>query len=192
VQSAIIAEEIAHITGRLESARRRVEELVIRSQSDGVFFIGDPQDAPGRFIRRGDLLGYVMYFARVSVRVVIPQSDIDLVRQMTRRVELRAVERIPQVIQATVIRAAPAATDQLPSLALSASGGGEITLDPSSQGADLKAAATLFIFDLEIEDKSAIRALGSRIYARFEREPEPLGAQWYRAARRLMLEKFNV
>jgi putative peptide zinc metalloprotease protein len=114
---------------------------------------------------------------------------------MTRRVELRAVERIPQVIAATVVRAAPAATDQLPSLALSASGGGEISLDPSHSGdgrGDAKAATTLFLFDLDIADKSALKSLGSRIYARFEREPEPLGVQWYRAARRLLLEKFNV
>ncbi len=135
-----------------------------------------------------------MDFSRVSVRVVIPQSDIDLVRKMTRRVELRAVERIPQVVEATVVRAAPAATDQLPSLALSSSGGGEISLDPgrSDPRGEPKAATTLFLFDLEIADKSAIRALGSRIYARFEREPEPLGTQWYRTARRLLLEKFNV
>jgi putative peptide zinc metalloprotease protein len=137
-----------------------------------------------------------MDFSRVSVRVVIPQSDIDLVRKMTRRVELRAVERIPQVVEATVVRAAPAATDQLPSLALSASGGGEISLDPNRSGdaraGEAKAAATLFLFDLEIADKGALTSLGSRIYARFEREPEPLGVQWYRAARRLMLEKFNV
>jgi putative peptide zinc metalloprotease protein len=192
VQAGIILEEIAHIAERLESAKKRAEALLVLSPADGVFFISDPQDAQGKFIRRGDVLGYVMDFSRVSVRVVIPQSDIDLVRKMTRRVELRAVERIPQIIVATVVRAAPAATDQLPSPTLSASGGGQISLDPSSQGGQLKAAATLFIFDLDIADTSGIRALGSRIYARFELEPEPLGAQWYRAARRLLLEKFNV
>jgi putative peptide zinc metalloprotease protein len=196
VQEAIIREEIAHITERLQSASKRAEDLIIRSPADGVFFISDPQDAPGRYLRRGDLVGYVMDFSKVSVRVVIPQSDIDLVRKMTRRVELRTVERVAQIVVATVVRAAPAATDQLPSLALSASGGGEISLDPNRSGdaraGEAKAAATLFLFDLEIADKSALTSLGSRIYARFEREPEPLAAQWYRAARRLMLERFNV
>lgn len=194
VQASLLEEEIAHMRERLAAARKREAELVIRSPADGTFVMADVQDAPGRFVRRGELLGYVMDFSRVTVRVVIPQSEVDLVRKMTRRVELRTVERIPEIVLATVVRAAPQATDQLPSLTLSASGGGEISLDPSrSEGsADVKAASTLFLFDLEIADRSAIRALGSRIYARFEREPEPLGTQWYRATRRLLLEKFNV
>jgi putative peptide zinc metalloprotease protein len=195
VQSSMIEDEVAHLTERLATATKRAGELTILSPADGVFLMADAQDAPGRFVRRGELLGYVMDFSRVSVRVVIPQSDIDLVRKMTRRVELRAVERIPEVVAATLIRVVPAATDQLPSLALSSSGGGEISLSPNrgdSPGGEPKAAATLFVFDLELADKSAIRALGSRIYARFEREPEPLGTQWYRAARRVLLEKFNV
>jgi putative peptide zinc metalloprotease protein len=194
VQSAIIVEEIAHISERLETVRRRAEDLVIRSGADGVFLLPDAQDAPGRYLRRGDLAGYVMDFSRVSVRVVIPQSEIDLVRTMTRRVELRPVQDIPRVIDAVVVRAAPAATDELPSLALSASGGGEISLDPGQQapGRDPKAASTLFIFDLEVADPSRFQALGSRVYARFERQPEPLATQAYRAVRRLLLEKFNV
>jgi putative peptide zinc metalloprotease protein len=166
--------------------------LTILSPSDGIFLMADSQDAPGRFVRRGELLGYVMDFSKVSVRVVIPQADIDLVRKMTKRVELRTVERIPEVLDATLLRAGPAATDQLPSATLSSSGGGQISVNPRSESGQLTAAATLFLFDLEVSDKSAVRALGSRIYARFEREPEPLGTQWYRVARRILLEKFNV
>ncbi len=196
VQAAIIREEVAHLKERLATAEARAAQLVVRSPGDGLFVIDAPQDAPGRFVRRGELLGYVVEFSRLSVRVVVSQAEVDLVRKMTRRVELRPVERIPEVIEARVIRAAPAATDQLPSLALSQSGGGEVSLDPArppaEAGTDPRAASTLFLFDLELADREAIRALGSRIYARFEREPEPLGTQWYRSVRRLLLEKFNV
>jgi putative peptide zinc metalloprotease protein len=193
VHAAMIQEEIAHLAERLSTARKRAADLTILSPSDGIFLMTDSQDAPGRFVRRGELLGYVMDFSKVSVRVVIPQSDIDLVRKMTKRVELRTVERIPEVVDATLLRAGPAATDQLPSATLSSSGGGQISLNPSrSESGQLTAASTLFLFDLEVSDKSAVRGLGSRIYARFEREPEPLGTQWYRVARRILLEKFNV
>jgi putative peptide zinc metalloprotease protein len=194
VQSGIVLEEIAHLRERLATARKRAAELTILSPTDGVFLVSDPQDLPGRFVHRGELVGYVMDFSHVSVRVVIPQSDVDLVRGMTRHVELRTVERIPQLVQARLLRVVPAATDQLPSLALSSSGGGEISLsanrgDPAAQAT---AASTLFLFDLELADRSAVQSLGSRIYARFERVPEPLATQWYRAARRVLLEKFNV
>jgi putative peptide zinc metalloprotease protein len=50
----------------------------------------------------------------------------------------------------------------------------------------------LFIFELELAKAARLQSLGSRIYVRFEREPEPLGTQWYRAVRRVFLNKFNV
>lgn len=199
VQLNIIREGINHVKARLEEARRRTAELVIRSPGDGVFLISDAGDAPGRFVRRGELLGYVMGRSRIAVQVVVPQPDIDLVRKMTRRVELRLAENIPQVLPARVKRVMPGATKQLPSLALSAQGGGEVALDPSQAGgagreSEAKAAETLFIFELELEstDATLLRNIGSRLYVRFEREPEPLGTQWYRALRGLLLNKFNV
>jgi putative peptide zinc metalloprotease protein len=197
VAESIVREEIEHLRHRLAVAEKKASELTLRSPGEGVFLLEAPQDLPGRYVKRGEVLGYVVDFSRVAVRVVVNQADIDLVQKMTRRVELRTVERIPEVVEAKVVRATPAATDELPSLALSQSGGGQVSLDPSRSpapggGTEARSATTLFLFDLEIADRAAIRSLGSRIYARFEREPEPLGTQWYRVLRRLLLEKFNV
>jgi hypothetical protein len=74
-------------------------------------------DMPGRFVHRGELLAYVMDYSKVAVQVVVPQGEVDLVRKMTRRVELRQVERIPDVLTARVKRVVPAATNQLPNMA---------------------------------------------------------------------------
>ena len=197
VQYNIIGDEVAHIVARLAYAKKRAGELIIRSPRDGIFIMSQVEDAPGRFFKRGELLAYVMEFSEVAVQVVVPQNEIDLVRKMTRRVELRLVERIPELLPATVKRVVPAATDQLPGMALSSQGGGEVALDPSASGdggrsGETKAAATMFIFELKLGDSDRIQALGSRIYVRFEQEPEPLATQWYRAARRVLLKKFNV
>lgn len=197
VQMNILREEIQHIEERLTNARQRLRDLVIRSPNDGYFVMPLVGDAPGKFVRRGDLLGYAIDFKKVIVQVVVPQSDIDLVREMTRRVEVRLVERIPEVLAGTVRRVVPAATDQLPNLALSAQGGGDVPLDPSAPGdpdrkGESKAATTMFIFELEIENADRISALGSRIYVRFERKSESLAVQWYRAVRGVLLKKFNV
>src|SRR6185436_13104867 len=102
------------IEARLQTARRRVEDLVIRSPGDGTFVMAQAGDAPGRFVHRGELLGYVMDYSRVAVQVTVPQGDVDLVRELTRRVELRPVERFEQSITALVTRVVPAATNQLP------------------------------------------------------------------------------
>lgn len=194
-----IREELAHCQARLDDARRRLADLVIRSPGDGLFLIADMADAPGRFVRRGDSLGHVLDYRHIAVQVVVPQSDIDLVRAMTRRVELRLVENIPALLVARVKRVVPAATSALPGEALGARGGGELALDPNQapgEGAPGQptAAASVFIFELELATPEAapLRHIGSRIYARFERQPEPLGTQWYRAVRRVLLSMFNV
>lgn len=197
VQATLVREEIAHLTSRLAESRRRAGDLVIRSPVDGVFVMPASVDAPGRFVRRGEVVAFVLDLSHAVVQVVVPQGEADLVRHMTRRVELRLVENVPAVIPALVRRVVPAATDRLPSLALSAQGGGEVSLDPQSAndpGRDgvPRAASTLFVFELELPESGRLRALGSRIYARFERSPEPLGTQWYRAVRQVLLKRFNV
>jgi len=197
VQLDLVREEIAHIEARLALARKRVEDLVIRSPADGVFLIAEAGDLPGRYVRRGELLAHVVERASLSVQVVVPQGEVDLVRKMTRKVELRLVERIPEILSAEVERVVPAATTQLPGLALSAQGGGTVPLDPfasdgesGAQGA--RSATSLFIFELRLKEAARLAALGSRLYVRFEREHEPLGTQWYRAVRGVLLKKFNV
>jgi len=197
VQRGVLRDEIQQIEERLRNARRRLGDLLIRSPSDGYFVIPQADDAPGKFVRRGELLGYALDFTKVSVQVVVPQSEIDIVREMTRHVQVRLVESVAEVLSGTVLRVVPAATDQLPNLALSAQGGGEVPLDlsapsDSSRKGETKAAATMFIFELELENPDRISALGSRIYVRFERKPVPLAQQWYREVRGLLLKKFNV
>ena len=197
VQMSIVRDEMQHIGARLTSARQRAQELEIRSPRDGLFLMADPTDLPGRFIRRGDVIGFAVDAGQLAVQVTVPQSEVDLVRQMTRRVELRRVERLAEVVPATVRRAVPAATNQLPNMALSAQGGGQITLDAGAQrdggrSSDPKSSNSLFVFELEVAPESRPTGIGSRIYAKFEREPEPLAAQWYRSLRGLLLKRFNV
>ena len=202
LQRAMLGDELAHLQARLDDARARAAQMVIRSPRDGIFLFADAGDAPGRHVQRGAALGYVLDYSRITVQVVVPQGDIDLVRNMTRRVELRLVENIPGLIQARVKRVVPAATNALPGAALGASGGGELALAPEQGQAGHNAAATaansVFVFELELESPPApgagapLRHIGSRIYARFERHPEPIGTQWLRALRRLLLSMFNV
>jgi putative peptide zinc metalloprotease protein len=126
---------------------------------------------------------------------VVPQGDEDMVRNRTRRVEIRPVERISDVIPAHVLREVPAATDELPSMTLSLQGGGKIGLDPSKMEGDnsgAKALEKLFVLDLGLPEGTQLNHLGSRIYVRFEHQPEPLAYQWYRGVRRVFLKKFHV
>jgi putative peptide zinc metalloprotease protein len=149
------------------------------------------QDLPGRFVRRGELLGYVLDRSTVTARVVVSQSDIDLVRQRTKEVRIRFAEKIAETQAAVIKREVPAATDQLPSRTLSQQGGGEIAIDPrDTQG--VKAFQKLFLFDIQLPEHVQVYNVGGRVYVRFDHGWEPLIWRWYRGLRQLFLKRFNV
>lgn len=190
VHAQIIGEQMAHLAAALDLARRKQEELLIRSPGDGFFVIQEAHNAPGHFTQRGEVLAYVNDRQARVVRVVVPQSEGDLVSRWTRRVEIRQVGSLDEPIQARVIRQVPAATDELPSMILSLQGGGKIGVDP--QKSEGKAVEKLFVLDLELPEGARTNYLFGRIHARFEHQPEPLASQWYREVRRVFLRNFNV
>lgn len=197
VQSQLVREDLAHVGARLAHARARVREMVVASPGDGVFIMPAPQNAPGRFLQRGDQVGYVMDFSTVTVRVVVRQADVDLVARATRDVEIRPVERIADVVKATIRNAQPAATDQLPSLALALEGGGQIGIDPgrsrdAARPSEARSLTSLFVYDIDLAADARVWTLGNRVHVRFNHPAEPLASQWYRGVRRLFLAKFNV
>jgi len=148
-------------------------------------------DLPGRYLKKGELIGYVMQDGARIVRVVVSQDDVDLVRSRLARAEVRLAERVAQVYPAAVVREVPAAKDELPSSALSSAGGGVLAADPRDPKGS-KALLTTFQFDLELPREVRDVAYGGRAYVRFVLQPEPLGLQWYRRLRQAFLSRFNV
>ena len=190
-QAQITSDDIEHIKGMLARAEERQQELTVRSPTAGVFMMSDAQDMPGRFVRRGEVLGYVMDFSTITARVVVPQDDVDLVHEQVSSVEVRLADRLTHVIPAVIRRDVPAASDELPSAALGIAGGGNIATRPDAQQTNI-AMERLFQFDLELTTDLPINVIGERVYVRLLRDPEPLALQWYRLGRQLFLSKFNV
>lgn len=194
----IVREEILVTEAKLAEARRRLDSLSLLSPMEGTFVMDQPaRDAPGRYARRGELLAYVLEDGAATVRVVIEQDDVDLVRGATRAVAVKPADRVAETITARVRREIPGATDRLPSAALAVPGGGLFGVDPRGAvdpdtAERPKILTPVFQFDLEIPREVALGALGMRVYVRFEHEPAPLGVQAWRAARRLLLRRFEV
>jgi putative peptide zinc metalloprotease protein len=190
-KAGIIKEEIVHIEEHLARARERVAELVIRSRANGTFVVPQAEDLPGRFVRQGTQLAYVLDLATLTARVVVPQAEIDLVRQRTRGIEVRLAKRLAEPLPAVIMRQGPAATEELPSMALGSQGGGSIAVDPlDTQG--LKAIEKLFQFDLALPSSAGIINMGGRVFVRFDHGWEPLAQRWYQQLRQLFLSKFHV
>ncbi|HEY4372169.1 MAG TPA: biotin/lipoyl-binding protein [Burkholderiales bacterium] len=190
MQAAIVQEQLVQARAALEVADKRLADLQVRSPGDGTFIIERAADVTGTYVQRGDLMAYVLQSVD-SVRVVVSQAAESLVREQTTRVAIRAAERVSDVVQARITREVPAATDELPSMALSLQGGGKIGIDPSRPN-DPRAIERLFVLDLALPPGTHFRHLGGRVYVRFEHPAEPLAAQWYRAARREFMRKFSA
>jgi len=186
----ILKEEVDKVKAELAQNRERSEELLIRSPAAGVFLLPDAQNLPGRFVRRGTPLGYVVDFSQIASRVIVSQFDVDQVRNHLQRIEARLAGAIDQRVEARLVREVPAASNDLPSLALSLEGGGSVALDPRQQQ-NPRTFERFFQFELALPG-IAVDRVGERVYVRFEHEPEPLAFRWYRAIRRLLLNKFAV
>lgn len=189
-QAMLMEEELSSIETELEHVRERQEALVVRSQSAGTIILQDAADLPGRFVRRGMPLGYVLNQGQVQVRVLVTQADIERVRKDTKRVEVRLAENIGRVFPAAVIGEVPAASRVLPSMAFSLEGGGLFALDPRERDVP-QVLERLFQFDLVLAESVPVH-IEERVFVRFKHSPEPLAFRVYRAARRLLLSRFAV
>lgn len=191
VRARMIQEDIAALQENLTRAEDRKKELQIRSPRDGYLVMPGVEDLPGRFLKQGELLAYVLTAQNPTVRVVINQADIDLVRQRTESVAIRLTENLDNILPATVLREVPGAIEQLPSSALGHSGGGEIAIDPFDRSG-MKAFDRVFQIDLNISEPLDTFFYGSRVFVRFDHGFEPLALRWYRSLRQLFLRRFNV
>jgi putative peptide zinc metalloprotease protein len=191
VAAEITKEEMQQARAELADATQRAEDLIIRSSVGGLLVVPMDEDLPGRFVKRGELLGYVMNRAAMVARVVVNQADVTLVRHQTFGVQVRYTERLTQKLPADLLREVPAATDQLPSRTLSQEGGGEIAIDPRDM-LGVKAFQKVFLFDIELPPPPGPYYVGGRVYVRFDHGRQPLVRRWYKSIRHLFLRRFNV
>jgi len=187
----IVRDKLDNERANLAVARERMAELVVHARTDGIFVVPQTADMPGRYYKKGDLLGYVIGRAHPLARVVVPQEAIDEVRLGTDDVRVRLSENPETALQGRVVREVPAGDATLPSPALSAQSGGAIATDPRETKTS-KALQRFFQFDVELEDADRIDHFGQRLFVRFEHRMEPLAVQWYRSIRLLFLTAFNV
>ena len=191
VQANILREQIRQIESKLEHDRKRQADLQLEASHSGRLVLPLAADLPGRFVHQGDLLGYVIGDRDPVVRVVVPQSDVDLVRQRTLKTDVRFADEMGHVFKAEIAREVPAAQSALPSLALSTRGGGNIALDPTQSDAP-RALETQFQFEVHVADAGAARFIGNRVYVRFDHGAEPIAWRLARSLRQVFLKRFNV
>jgi putative peptide zinc metalloprotease protein len=191
VQAQIAREEMGAIEAQLARKREQLRSLTVRAGASGRLAVPTPEDLPGRFVRQGELLAYVVGQDTVRVRAVVSQDDVDLVRQRTERADVRLAERLDRVYPASLSREVPAATRDLPSAALGTEGGGPLAVDPSEPGGRT-AFQPVFPVEVLLPEDVALERIGGRVYVRFGHGLEPLARRWYRGLRQVFLSRLDV
>ena len=191
VQAAIVREEMNTVSGNLATARERQVQLTVRSAGAGRFVVPNAADLPGRFLSKGQLIGYVVAPQELTTRVAVEQDAVDQVRSRTKGVEVMLADWGAAPLRAQVRREVPGGSRQLPSAALGAGGGGPFAVDPhDNQG--VTTLNRIFQFELVLPGEQQAAYLGSRVFVRFDHGLEPVGFQLYRAMRQLLLRRFDV
>lgn len=191
VEARIVLEQLRHAQADLDLALQNQKDLIVRSDSAGRFIMRQASDWPGRYVKKGEVLGYVLRTQKPIVRVVVSEDEADLVRTHTDRVELRFADHLAEVVPAHVEREVPVLSDTLPSMALSTMGGGEILVDPSDPE-HLRVLENLLHLELIADARLPVDTMGVRVYVLFSHGHEPLARRFYRSVRQVFLKQFNV
>lgn len=174
----------------LERTQQRVKRLVGIAASHGRLMAATPQDMPGRYYKKGELVGYVLDRQALIVRVVVQQDDIDLVHERLTGVRLRPSDALERVYESRVVRSFPGGVEELPTAALGLSAGGTVPTQPNDPNG-LKTLQRVFIVDLALpEDVTPM--FGERVHVRFEHGTECLAKQGWRRLRQVFLSHFSV
>ena len=191
VRAEIIHEKRRFAMESLGQVRERLAELTVHSRAGGIFVMPEAADLPGRFVRKGETLGHVVEEGAPTLRAVVVQEDIDLLRESSPEVEVRLAEDLTETVPAVIRRIVPSAANELPSAALGQPGGGALAMDPAD-AKQMRSLQRFFELDIALPAQSRAARFGGRSYVRLDHGWRPLGLQWYRSARQLFLSRLNV
>ncbi len=68
--------EIAQLNAKIELAQMRLENLIIKSETNGIVLRGDLEDVRGAPVRRGDVLMEISPLEELKLEVDVPESDV--------------------------------------------------------------------------------------------------------------------
>ncbi len=191
VKAEALRAELLARSARLAEAQRRLDVLTIAAATDGRWTPAPPTALEGRYVKRGEVIGYVVPGPSRLVRAAVTQEDMDLVRSRLQAVQVRLASRPEAAVDAAVKRQVAGGEFELVSAALGSTGGGEIAVDPS-QGEGRRSLKRVFDVELEMARPSDAAVFGDRAWVRFDLGAAPLGWQWFLRFRQAFLSRLNV
>jgi putative peptide zinc metalloprotease protein len=191
VKAEILKEELHVAESQLEHLNTKTRAMTIKAAKSGHIILPEADDLPGRYIHHGELIGYILDDNPPTIRMVVTQDDIGLVRKGIIDIKVRLSNEPNHQYDAIVIRQAPEASNKLPSPALATIGGGKIQVDPNNKEELITLQKTFWV-DLKFTPNDKNIPIGTRVFVRINHGGEAVSTQWYRRIRQAFLRHFNV
>ncbi len=191
VAAGILKEEIRVAESELNYIIEKIRTMSVVAAKRGRVLLPEVDDLPGRFVRQGELLGYILDDSAPTIRMAVSQDHIGQLRQKIVDIKVRFASDPRSDYPVSIIRQAPEATNLLPSAALSILGGGKFVTIPES-GNDLITKEKFFLVDLKFDAEQPDILLGTRAYIRINHGSEAVATQLYRRIRQAFLRQFDV
>lgn len=191
VQAEGLRRELSAVEAKETELARKVETQTLKARQAGLWAPAKPTALSGRYVRRGEVVGYVVNGPSRLLRVAVTQEDMHLIQSRVAHVDARLVRDMAQAVSARISRQIPGGSDQLLSPALGTNGGGAIVVDPS-QREGTKALARVFDLEVELARPASGAVFGDRAYVRFDLGWAPLAWQWALRLQQLFLSRFYV
>ena len=106
LQATLIREELNMAVSELSYVESKIAHMQLVAKSDGELILPEADDLPGRFLRKGDLVGYILTQPPNTVRVVVPQDYIGQIQQRVEQVQVRFASHPSQILRASISRQA--------------------------------------------------------------------------------------
>ena len=191
IQAGIAKGELQVAESELQFIQQKSSAMSVDAFKNGELVLLEADDLPGRFLRKGDLLGYIIDDEQPTVRMAVSQDHIGQLRHKATNIKIRFASEPGRDFNARILRQAPEATNRLPSAALATTGGGPFIVTADSEN-QLETEEKVFLVDLEPDFEGREIPLGTRAFVRVNHGSEALASQWYRRLRQVFLRQFNV
>ena len=190
-RAGIVEEELRVAQSELDFILEKAEAMSVDAFKEGELVLLNADDLPGRFLRKGDLLGYIIHDETPTIRMAVSQDHIGQLRQMVDDIKVRFANLPGRDFNARILRQSPEATNRLPSAALATQGGGPFMVTEGARN-QLETLEKVFLVDLEPDFENVEVPIGTRAYVRLHHGSEALASQWYRRLRQVFLRQLNV
>lgn len=190
-EAGIAGEELQVAESELQYILDKSRHMSVDAFKSGRLVLLEADDLPGRFLQKGDLLGYILDDEKPTVRMAVSQDNIGQLQDNIVDIKVRFATDPGRDFDAKILRQAPEATNRLPSMALATAGGGPFVVTPDSEDRPVT-LEKVFLVDLKPDFQGRDIPLGTRAYVRVNHGGEALATQWYRRLRQVFLRQFNV